>query len=111
MSNGTASTLATSLSSLFANLTPVQLGRLGHHLSNSDQMRALMLISNMQATPASAPMYVTALSVIPNLPPQVLTWVNAAIADPKNFASNMAQAQAALQQAAVAPGILGNLGL
>jgi hypothetical protein len=112
MSNGTtAANIATSLSSIFANLTPGQLGRLGHHLSQSDEMHALIILNNMELNPVIAPNLLPGLSVIPNLPDQVMTWVGAAIATPANFAANMAQAKAALQAAATNPGILGSLGL
>src|ERR1700680_422282 len=112
MSNGSsAASIATALSGIFANLTPGQLGRLWHHLTQSDEMRALMLLNSMEQNPASVPALLPALSMIPNLPDQVMTWVTAAMAAPANFASNMAQAKAALQAAATNPGVLGSLGL
>ncbi|HXC76858.1 MAG TPA: hypothetical protein VNU19_07395 [Candidatus Acidoferrum sp.] len=112
MSNGTtAASIATSLSGIFANLTPGQLGRLGHHLTTSDEMRALMILNSMEQNPGLAPSLLPSLSMIPNLPDQVMTWVTAAMATPANFGSNMAQAKVALQTAATNPGILGSLGL
>jgi hypothetical protein len=65
----------------------------------------------MQANPALAPAMLPSLSTVPNLPPQVMTWVAAALSSPANFQSNMAQATSSLQAAATAPGLLGNLGL
>jgi len=112
MSNGsTAANIATSLSSIFANLTPGQLGRLGHHLSQSDEMRALQILTTMESNPSLAPALLPSLSTIPNLPSQVMTWVTAALSTPANFQTNMAQAVAALQNAATSSGVLGSLGL
>jgi hypothetical protein len=112
MSNGTtAANIATSLSGIFANLTPGQLGRLGRHLTQSQEMQALQILMSMQANPALAPALLPSLSTVQNLPPQVMSWVTAALSDPANFKSNMAQATAALQAAATNPGILGGLGL
>jgi hypothetical protein len=112
MSNGSnAANIATSLSQIFANLNPQQLGRLGHHLTQSDEMRALMIINSMENNPSLAPSLLPSLSMIPNLPDQVMTWVTAAMAAPANFASNMAQAKVALQTAATSTGVLGSLGL
>ena len=112
MSNGSSAVnIATSLSQIFANLSPQQLGRLGHHLTQSNEMRALMLLNSMEQNPAAVPALLPALSIIPDLPDQVMTWVSAAMASPANFASNMAQAKAALQAAATNPGVLGSLGL
>jgi hypothetical protein len=112
MSNGsTAASIATALSGILANLSPQQLGRLGHHLSQSDEMRALMILNSMEQNPSLAPSLLPSLSLIPNLPDQVMTWVTAAMAAPANFTSNMAQAKVALQTAATNPGILGGLGL
>jgi hypothetical protein len=112
MSNGTsAATIATSLSQIFANLNPQQLGTLGHHLTQSNEMRALMILNTMQNNPSLAPSMLPSLSLIPNLPDQVMEWVTAAMETPANFASNMTQAKTALQTAATNPGILGSLGL
>ena len=103
--------IATALSSIFSNLSPGQLGRLGNHLTQSDEMRALMVLNSMQQNPAIAPSLLPSLSMIPNLPPQVMTWVTAAISTPANFAQNMSQAVAELQRAVTNTGILGSLGL
>lgn len=103
--------LAATLASIFATATPVQLGRLGNHLSQSSEMQALLLVDRMQATPALAPMLFTALSTVPNLPPQVLSWVEEAVSNPAESGNAYGQAKAALMTAAVAPGVLGNLGL
>jgi hypothetical protein len=112
MSNGTsAATIATSLSQIFANLNPQQLGSLGRHLTQSQEMQALQILTTMEANPALAPALLPSLSTVQNLPPQVMTWVTAALSAPANFQSNMAQAIAALQAAATSPGILGGLGL
>jgi hypothetical protein len=112
MSNGTsAATVATSLSQIFANLNPQQLNRLGHHLSQSDSMRALQIIYTMKANPALAPTMLPSLSMIPNLPQQVMTWVTNALSNPANFQEDMTQAETAVQAAATNTGILGGLGL
>jgi hypothetical protein len=74
-------------------------------------MQALQIISAMKSSPGIAPALVGSLFNIPNLPPQVVSWVEAAMTEPASFQQNMDQAQASLQQAAVQPGILGNLGL
>jgi hypothetical protein len=74
-------------------------------------MQALQIISAMKASPAIAPALVASLLSIPNLPAQVASWVEAAITEPASFQSNMDQAEVALQNAAVAPGLLGGLGL
>ena len=104
-------TIATSLATLFAGLAPTQLGKLGNHLSQSSEMQALLLVDRMESTPALAPMLFTSLSTIANLPPQVLSWVEEAITNPAEASNGYGQAKSALMQAAVAPGVLGNLGL
>lgn len=103
--------ISAALSSLFANLTPVQLGKIGNHLTQSNEVNALLIVDRMQSTPALAPMLLATLSTIPNLPPNVMTWVEEALTDPPNAGQSYAQAKSALMQAAVAPGVLGNLGL
>jgi hypothetical protein len=104
---GVVSTLSTALQSL----TPQQLGLLGRHLTASQEMQALQIISTMKSNPAIAGTLVPSLFAIPNLPSQVTTWVEAALTEPASFQQNMDQAETALQAAAVAPGILGSLGL
>ena len=111
MAGPPAVSLVSTLSTALAALTPQQLGSLGHHLTQSQEMQALQLLSTMQGNPAIAPALMGSLTNIPNMPPQVLTWVSLAVAQPAAFAQNMVEAVAALQNAAVAPGLLGNLGL
>lgn len=111
MSTGAAASVAAGLSTALSNLSPGQLFSLGHHLTSSDEARALALIGSMSQNPTMASALVGSLSAIPNLPPQVMTWVAAAISNPAQFASNMAQATEALQNAVVQPGLLGSLGL
>lgn len=103
--------IATAVSTALSSLTPRQLSLLGNHLTQSQEMQALGILSTMKANPALAPTLVGSLFQIPNLPDNVKTWVEAAVTEPASFQSNMDQAIAATQQAAVAPGILGNLGL
>ena len=111
MSNGTTATgIANSLSQILANLNPQQLNRLGRHLTQSQEMQALQILSTMQANPGLAPAMLPSLSAVPNLPPQVMTWVTAALSTPANFQQNMAQAVAALQAATTNSGLLGSLG-
>jgi hypothetical protein len=104
-------TIAASLSTLLGGLSPIQLGKLGNHLTQSSEMQALQIVDTMQMNPSIAPMLLPSLSSIPNMPPEVTTWVTAAITNPAEFQQNMTQAKAALQVKAVAPGLLGNLGL
>jgi hypothetical protein len=111
MSNGTtAASVATSLSQILANLNPQQLHRLGTHLTQSDTMRALQIIYTMKASPALAPTMLPSLSMIPNLPQQVMTWVTNALSNPANFQEDMTQAETAVQAAGTNSGLLGNLG-
>jgi hypothetical protein len=49
--------------------------------------------------------------MIPNLPPQVLSWVTNALSNPAAFQEDMTQAEAALQAATTNSGLLSNLGL
>jgi hypothetical protein len=111
MSNGTTATVATGISTFLSSLSPGQLLKLRTHLTQSQEMQALQDLAAMQANPALAPSLLASLSAIPNLPPAVLTWVTAGLAQPANFQTDIAQAEAALQAAAVNPGILGSLGL
>jgi hypothetical protein len=111
MSNGTTSSIATALSSVLNGLTPGQLFQLGRHLTQANEMQALQILTTMQANPALAPALLPSLSTIPNLPPQVMTWVTGALSNPANFQSDISQAVVALQEAATHSGVLGNLGL
>lgn len=111
MAGPAAVTVGSALSNILAALTPQQLGQLGRHLTQSQEMQALQIISAMKANPAIAPALAASLLNIPNLPPQVSSWVEAAITEPASFQVNMDQAAAALQTAATAPGLLGSLGL
>jgi|SRR5271166_529006 len=108
MSNGTASAIS-GLATVLAGLTPQQLGFLGNHLSQSNEMRALQIIMSMQTNPGLAPALLPSLGAIPNLPPQVMTWVTSALGSPAAFGPDLAQATAALQTAATSSGILGGI--
>lgn len=112
MAGPAAVTAGTALSNILGGLAPGQLFNLGHHLLSSDESRALAILASM-TTPAMAAALVGSLAAIPNLPPQVMTWVSQAIANPAMFQTNMAQAMAAVQEAVVrgGGGLLGNLGL
>lgn len=101
----------TVLSNVLGNLTPGQFAGFLHHMSQSDESRAMQLMMTMEQNPAAAPMLLASIESIPNLPPAVTTWLSAAISNPAMFMNDMAQAQAALQEAMVRPGVLGNLGL
>ena len=86
------------LSGSLSSLSPLQTLALGQHLSSSNYAKALQILNNMLVNPGGAGMYVSALSIIPNLPPQVMTYVSAALAQPTAFTSSIEQAVAALQQ-------------
>lgn len=114
MSNGTAGTVATTLSQILASLTPGQLAGLGRHLTQSGEIQALQILNAMEANPTIAATMLPALTGIPNLPAEVITWVTAALQPNQPagaFQQNMAQAISAVQRAATSSGILGNLGL
>jgi hypothetical protein len=111
MAGPAAVSAVSALGSILGSLSPQQLGVLGRHLTSSQEMQALQILATMNANPAIAAALLPSLSTIPNLPPQVMTWVTAAITEPPAFQSNMAQAMAALQNAATSPGLLGGLGL
>lgn len=103
--------VAAALSTIFAGLNPTQLGQLGRHLTQSQEMAALQIVDTMQANPTIAPMLLPSLSTVQNLPPEVMMWVTAALSNPAEYQQNMTQAKAALMAKATAPGVLGNLGL
>lgn len=107
----TAVTIISALSSALGALTPGQLRMLGSHLSSAQEMQAMMVLTNMRSSPASAPMLLTSLAVIPNIPAQVMTWATAAASNPAapDFSSNINQAIAALQSQTTSPNILGGL--
>jgi hypothetical protein len=111
MSNGTtiATTTVNALSSALSALSPGQLSKLGKHLTQSDEMKALQVIDAMIANPAAAASMSAQLTLIPNLPLTVTSWVNDAIANPATFQANMSQAKAALLSTATSPNILGGL--
>lgn len=103
---------ATTLSTILSNLGTGGLLALGNHLTASNEARALAIVDSMSSNPATAGSMVAELTQIPGLPETVLTWVNeavAAAATPALFTEYMVQAKAALAQAMVNPGILGNL--
>lgn len=110
MTTAATGTIAGGLASVLGALTPGQLFQLGHHLLSSDEARAMAILASMNS-PAMAAALVGSLNSIPNLPPEVLTWVAQAIQNPAGFGTDIANATAALQRAVVAPGILGGLGL
>jgi hypothetical protein len=110
MTTAGVTSIAGALGSALSNLSPLQLFQLGHHLLASDEAKAMAILASMNS-PAMAAALVGSLSGVPNLPPEVLTWVSQAIQNPANFGVSIANATAALQRAVVAPGILGGLGL
>jgi hypothetical protein len=110
MAGPAAVTVGTALSNILSALTPGQLFNLGHHLTASDGARALALLGSM-TNPTMAAALVGSLASIPNLPPEVMTWVSAAMANPANFMTEMATASAAVQRAMTSPGVLGGLTL
>jgi hypothetical protein len=109
MSN-VGSVATSGIATFLAGLNPRQLLNLRNHLTQSQEMQALQDLTTMQANPVLAPSMLAALATVPNLPPAVMTWVSASLADPANFKTDIAQAEAALAAAAVNPGILGSLG-
>jgi hypothetical protein len=91
--------LTTALTSLNAG----QLFNLSNQLTQANEVKALQILMMMSANPPGAPMLISSLTSIPGLPPQVLTFAEAAIAavGTPSFAQDMTQAQAALQAAPV----------
>ena len=107
ISAATINALSTALSTLGS--TPGALSLLGSHLSQSAEMQALEVLDQMDANPSTAASLVPELTSIANLPPTVMNWVNQAITQPANFASNIAQAKNSLLQAATSTGTLGGI--
>jgi hypothetical protein len=106
-----SSSILTSLSTALGALTPSALRALGSHLSESNELAAMEVLDSMLASPSTASTMLPELTAIPNIPPQVMTWVNAALATPAgpSFVSNINQAKAALQTAVTSTSVLGNL--
>ena len=104
-------TVATALSTLLGGLSNKQLFALGGHLTSSNEAKAMGYLAAMAANPGGAGAFIGALATIPNLPPQVMTYVSAGIANPATFSENIANAEAALQTAMTNSGVLGQLGL
>lgn len=105
MSNGTASSVAGAFSSFFNSLTPGQQGSFltgfHKHLSQSDEMKGLMILDQMESNPGAAPMLMGALTQITNLPQQVILDVGEALKNPAapNFGQLMTEAKTALASA------------
>jgi hypothetical protein len=110
MTVAATSSVATGLAGILSNLTPGEIFKLGHHLTSSDEAKALAILASMSSPPMATAL-VGSLASIPNLPPVVMTWVSQAIANPANFPFDMANAVSELQKAVSSPGILGSLGL
>lgn len=112
MSNGTVSSIASAFSSFFNSLNPTQqagwLTGFGKHLSQSDEMKGLMILDQMEQNPAEAPMLMGSLTQIANLPQQVILDVGEALKNPAapNFGQLMTEAKTALASA-VSTGFLG----
>lgn len=114
------SALSTALQNLLTTLGPGAVLNLGKNLTQSNELKALQILQAMQNNPTAAASLLGALTQIPNVPAQVITFVNAAIAacappaTPQScapaFVQDITQAEAALQTA-VKTGLLGNLGL
>lgn len=106
-----SSATITSLSTLLQTIgsTPGALNLLGSHLSQANEMQALEVLDQMEANPSTAAALLPELTSIANIPPTVTNWVNQAITQPTNFASNIAQAKNALLVAATSTGTLGTL--
>jgi hypothetical protein len=111
MAGPAAASAGTVISNVLGALTPGQFLNFTRHMTQSDAGRAMQLMMLMEQSPAAAPSLLASIEGIPNLPPAVTTWLSAAISNPAMFMNDMAQAQAALQQAMLQPGVLGNLGL
>ena len=109
MAGPAAVNAGTALGNIIGNLTPGQWGRLFGHMTQSDASRALQMMMSMQMNPAMAPALLPSIESIPNLPPEVTTWLTQAISNPANFQTDMGLAEAALQRS-LATGI-GALGL
>src|SRR5580704_17385096 len=109
-----ASNIVTTLSNALAALSPSQLLHLGNHLTQSGQMQALEVLDEMQIRDIA--ILSGQLTAIPNLPPAVMTYVDAAIEaaaatppDAAGFKTAITNAKVQLQQAAVSSGILGGI--
>jgi hypothetical protein len=111
MAGPAAATAGSVLANVLGNLTPNQFNGLLHHMTQSDEGKAMQLMLMMQQNPAAAPSLLAAIEGIPNLPPEVTTWLSAALSNPAMFLNDMAMAQAALQRSMTNVGVLGNLGL
>lgn len=92
--------IVSGLSAALSGLTPGQTLLLGGHLTAGNEAKALAYLAAMATNPATATAYLPLLGGLPNLPPQVMTWASAAVAGigTPAFASNIANAEAALQQ-------------
>lgn len=105
MSNGTASSVAGAFSSFFNSLNPGQqtgfLIGIHKHLSKSDEMKGLMILDQMEANPATAPMLMGSLTNLSGLPDQVILDVGEALKNPAapNFGQLMTEAKTALASA------------
>lgn len=82
-----------------------------NHLNSSNELIAVGILDDMSTDPAAAPSLMGSLTGIPGLPPQVLTWVNAAVKNPTgaDFQSNISQAKAALVASGASSGVLGGI--
>lgn len=105
MSNGAVSSVAGAFASFFNSLNPTQQAGwlISHHnkVSQSDEMKGLMILDQMEGNPAEAPMLMGSLTQIANLPPQVLLDVGEALKNPAgpNFGQVMNEAKTALASA------------
>lgn len=100
--------LASAFASFINGLNPNQLLQLHRHLTQSDEMRGLVIIDDMEQNPAGAASLMGALEQIPNLPQQVTIDVGEALKNPAapNFGQLMTEAKTALA-AAVSTSFLG----
>lgn len=102
-----------SLSTIISTIgsVPGGLAIFGNHLSQADEVADIQVLDTMMANPAMAAAFLSQMR--PSTPPQVMQWVNMAVANSGNtsqFQMYIAQAKSALLQS-VSSGLAGALGL
>jgi len=109
-SSTTLATAATALGTALGTLvqTPGAWSLFGHKISSSNEGKAIDLIDKIQMSPTLATAFLTQLAAIPNMPDQVMTWVEDAVANPTgpDFHQDLNQAKTVLA-ASVATGLFG----
>ena len=91
------------LTGVLKTMNAGQLFSLTNQLTSANEVKAMQVLMMMSANPPGAALLLPTLTSITGLPPQVLTFAEAAISavGTPSFSQDMAQAQAALQAAPV----------